>query len=221
MALINGIIPVQNYETIRDAIGAILYTEIPNQEALTGNSYVSSYFSERFVNPDETDFPCLNIVFAGGDYDNKDQTRVDGYYTYHIAAYTSASSTANDDGDHISTLKLHRVLGLCRAILMNPVYNNLGFVVKVIKSTIVSQITIAKNDTFADAANSIMGYIEFKVKCIEDVLLKDPIPLASSLTVVKLYLTDKGYRYGPDGGELDFLISELSTDNSPIYLIGE
>jgi hypothetical protein len=221
MALINGIIPVQNYETIRDAIGAILYTEIVNQESLTGNSYVSSYFSERFVNPDETDFPCLNIVFSGGDYDNKDQTRVDGYYSYYIAAYASAASTVNEDGDKAATIKLHRILGLCRAILMNPVYNNLGFVVKVIKSTIVSQINIGKNDTFSDAANSIMGYIEFKVKCIEDVLLKDPIPLASSLTVVKLYLTDKGYRYGPDGGELDFLISELSTDNSPIYLIAE
>lgn len=221
MAEINSIIPTQNFELIRDAVMAILYTEITNQETLTGNSYVTEYYSERFVAPDETEFPLLNIQFAGGDYDNKDQSLVDGSYVFYIACYQSAKSTDAEEGDLAATKKLHRVLGLCRAILMNGVYKNLGFEQKgIIKTTLVSQIRIPKNDEFVDAMNSIMGYIEFRVKAIETVALIDPIPLASSITQVKLYLTDKGYRYGAEG-ELDFLVTEGSTSSQPVYLIAE
>lgn len=216
MAKINSIIPTQNYELIRDAIGSILYTEIRNQETLTGDSFVQSYFAERFIPPDETEFPCINIQFSGGDYDNKDQTLVDGAYVYYIAAFTSGNG---QEGDKTATLKLHKILGLVRAILMNPVYNNLGFTKHVIKSTLISGIKITTNETVTDATNSIMGYVEFKVKAIEDVSLIEPIPLASSITEVKLYLTDKGYRYGSSGGELDFLIAENTGEN--IYLIAE
>jgi hypothetical protein len=215
MAKINSIIPTQNYELIRDAIGSILYTEIKNQETLTGESYVQSYYAERFIPPDETEYPCINVQFSGGDYDNKDQKIVDGSYVYYISAFTSGGGI---DGDKTATLKLHKILGLVRAILMNPVYNNLGFSIHVIKSTLISGIKISQNELTTDAANSISGYVEFLVKAIENVLLIDPIPLASSITEVRLYLTDKGYRYGASG-ELDFLIAENTGEK--IYLIAE
>lgn len=222
MALIPGIIPTQAFETIRDAIASILYTEIRNQETLSGNTYIQedSYYSERFLKPDETEFPLLNIQFAGGGYGNKDMTRVDGSYVYYIAVYTSSKSDANDGGDKKATHKLHRVLGLIRAILENPIYYNLAFIQPVVLESLVSNIRIPKNDEFTDAAYSIMGYVEYTVRVNEFVNLLEPIPLASSITQVKLYLTDKGYRYGAEG-ELSFLEAENSTNDEPIYLIGE
>jgi len=219
MALINAIIPTQHYETIRDAIGAILYTEIRNQEELTGNTYVSNYYSERFVPPDETEFPLVNIQYAGGDYDNKDQTLVDGMYTYYITCYTSAKQNEGELGDEVSTKKLHRLLGLVRAILMNPVYKTLGLPAGYIKSTLISGMRIPKNDESPDATYAIAGFVEFRVKATEDVSLIDPPLLLSALTQVKLYLTDKGYRYGSDADMTDYIIAE--NDTEPIYLIAE
>lgn len=216
-AKINSIIPTQNYELIRDAIGSILYTEITNQETLTGQLYVRNYYSERFIPPDETEFPVLNIQFAGGDYDNKDMTRVDGAYIYYITCYTSG---AGQDGDKTATLKLHKILGLVRAILMNPQYKTLGFTPSnYIKSTVLSAIRIPKNEETTDATNTIMGYVEFRVKAMEDVALIDPPLLMSSITEVRLYLTDKGYRYGSDADVDDYLVAE--DDTTPIYLIAE
>jgi len=219
MALINAIIPVQNYERIRDAIGSILYTEITNQETLTGSSYVSSYYGERFAPPDEIEFPLINIQYAGGDYDNKDQTLVDGMYTYYITCYTSGNSNESQAGDEVASKRLHRVLGLIRAILMNPVYKTLGFQAGFIKSTLISGIRIPKNEEDTGATNSIMGYVEFRVKATEDVALIDPPLLTSAITQVKLYLTNKGYRYGSDADMTDYIIAE--DDTEPIYLIAE
>lgn len=221
MPLISGIIPAQNFEVIRDAIMSILYAEMRNQEALTSTELVKSYYSERFVPPDETEFTLLNIQFAGGEYGNKDQRIVDGEYVYYICAYTSAKNTPAQDADKAATLKLHKVLGIVRAILMNPLYKTLGLTAGFIGNTLLSKIQIPKNDDFQDAANSIMGYVEFRVRASENVILIDPIPLAGSVTQVKLYLTDKGYRYGDDSGDLDFLEAEYSTDDNPVYLIAE
>lgn len=221
MALINSIIPTQNYEYIRDAIGSILYTEIKNQEALTGEEYVETYCAERFVPPDETEFTLLNVQFAGGDYSNKDQTQVDSEYFYYISVHTAAKNTNAEDADKRATLKLHKVLGLVRAILMNPQYKTLAVVPKrVIAGTTISTIRIPKNEDSDNAASVITGYVEFRVRTIEDVSLLEPLPLASSVTQVKLYLTDKGYKWGADE-EIEFLEAEASTTSEPIYLIAE
>lgn len=218
MALINGIIPRQNYEIIRDAIMSVLYAEIKNQELQTSTELVKTYYAERFVPPDETEFTVLNITFPGGDYSNKDVTIVDGDYVYYISAYTGAKAGASATGDKTASLKLHKILGIVRAILMNPLYITLGLAPGFIKETILSSIRIPKNDEFTDANYSIMGFVEFKVKATENVILLQPIPLASSVTQVKLYLTDKGYRYGPDGGELDFYIASESSQQPNYYV---
>lgn len=229
MALIDGIIPKQNYELIGDVLGAILDVELRNQGSLYSPNevFITSVYRERFVPPDETEYPMLNVVLADGLYDNKDQTQADGSYKYIVMAYASAKTTASYRGDLLASIKLQRLLGLCRAILENPVYNTLGFpkptnqVPSVnIKNTRVGAIRI-QNPQDNDATHSIEGFLEFYVKVPETVNLKDVIPLASSTTEVKLYLTDKGYRYGPVGGELDFFIAENSTEDNPIYFIAE
>lgn len=218
---INGIIPTQNYEIIRDVIASILMEEIRNQEELTGTEYVKAYYAERFAPVDETEFTVLNIQFEGGEYSNKDQVRVDGNYVYYISVFSSSAASIEQDADNAATLKLHRVLGLIRAILSNPVYNSLGLSSKVIANTTVSALKIAKNDGPGNSDSVIVGYIEFKVRAIENVQLIDPIPYAGGVTIAKLYLTDKGFRYGPDGGEVEFIVTENSTRANPVYLIAE
>jgi hypothetical protein len=219
--MIDGIIPVQHFEVIRDAIAGILIAEIQNQEALTGNKYVNSYFAERFIPPDETEYPLINIVYMGGDYDGADMTIVNGSYVYQIGVFTSATSNGSSNGDKKASVQLHRVLGLIRAILMNPIYKTLGLPAGYIREQpIINSMRVARNEETKDANYSIMGYVEVVIKASEDVLLIDPIPLANSVTQVKLYLTEKGYRYG-DGDELSFLEAENSTNNNPVYLIAE
>jgi len=226
MALINSIIPDQNYEIIRNRIGEILAVELINQAALTSIPNVTAVDVERFVPPDETEFPLATVEFAGGTYANKDQTQSQGTYVYYITIHASGRTNPDTKGDKAAAIKLHRILGLCRAILENPAYNRLGFDKPTttrgnISSTKVESIKIPKTEENGDATNSIFGYLEFHVKAPEGVQLSDPIPLASGTTVVKLYLTDKGYRWGPDGGELQYFLDERTTSEQLIYFIAE
>jgi len=225
MPLIDGIIGNQNYELIRNRIGEILYTNIRNQEILTNTSIINAVDLERFVTYDETDMPVINVVLSSGTYDNKQQQQVDGEYKFFIAAYASEKTLGADRGDKRAAFKLHKILGLCRAILENPIYKRLDFPTPTsttgnIKSTRVGGIYIPKVEDIDDAKNAVMGYLEFYVKVPEGVILLEPIPIALSTTEVKLYLTDKGYRWG-SSDEIEFIMAENSTDAEPIYLIAE
>lgn len=199
-AKIDGLIPNQNYELIRDRIAAILMEELTNQGAISSpaETFVKGVWVERFMTFDQAvEFPCLNVVLGDGTYDNKDQTSVDGYYKYYIVGYTSAPTTRNGKGDTLAKIKLHRLLGMCRAILENPVYKTLDFPTPFLRNLKVGSITIDQpSDKSLDATNTVAGYLEFFVKVPEDVLLKTPVDLALSSTTVKLYNTDKGYMWG-------------------------
>ena len=90
-SIIDGIIPAQQYETIRDKIGLILYEELVNQFTLTTDEDLNvKVFVERFVAFDKTDFPCLNVVFSGGNYDNKNKqdatSTIMGRLTFNVRA---------------------------------------------------------------------------------------------------------------------------------------
>lgn len=226
---IDGIIPQQNYELIRDRIAEILSVELISQGTKAGVVYSNGVDIERFIpyNAD-TEYPIINVVFEGGFYDNKDQKTSEGNYKYFIIGYEKAKSDATNKGDKKAAIKLGRLLGVCRAILENPIYNRLAFPIPTRETagasfygTNVGAIKIPKFLDSGDTENSIMGYLEFNVRVDENVILIEPVPLASSVTEVKLYNTDLGYRWGPDGDELEFLMAEDSTDETPIYLIAE
>lgn len=201
MALINGLIPQQNFELIGAQIAYILATELVNQGLLSSPQtvYTTCVGYERFIPVDETEYPFVNVVYARSDYDNKDQTEVDGYNKYYIVGYTSAKTNAIDSGDKRATLKLKRLLGLCRAILENPIYRTLG--ISVPNNTIgftftkVGSIIIPKVDDNGDLLNSNMGYLEFYVKATENIIVIDPIPVGGNDTTVKLYDTEEGFYY--------------------------
>lgn len=205
-SIITGQIATQKFELIRDRIGEILLTELTAQGAMYSPQevFANKVYIERFVPIDHTNFPALNIVLANGDYSNKDQLQADGLYKFWIVCYTGEKSTATQDGDTRATLRMHRILGLCRAILNYGGYRTLGFAPTEVnvKTTYVGSIVIPKVDENGDAVNAIMGYLEFFVKAPEVVNVVDPVQLLSSAITVKLYDTDEGYYWGynPDFG---------------------
>ena len=195
-SIIDGIIPAQQYETIRDKIGLILYEELVNQFTLTTDEDLNvKVFVERFVAFDKTDFPCLNVVFSGGNYDNKNTTTVDGEYSFFIDAYCAAKTTTTESGDSKASFKLQRLLGVCRAILENPQYRNLKLDICKTGSVGVKSIAISQPENKQDATSTIMGRLTFNVRALEDTLLLDALPIDNWKTQVKLNLTEKGYLY--------------------------
>ena len=195
-SVITGIIPPQQFEIIRDKIGLILYEEIKNQFALTTDQNLNvKTFVERFVPFDKTDFPCLNIIFSGGQYGNKNVKTVDGTYSFYVDVYTSAQSNVTATGDKEASFRLHKLLGICRAILENPQYRNLGFTNGQIGNATVSDISIQQPNNSQDGTSSIMGRLTFNVRALECTQLLDAVLVNSTKTEVKLNLTDKGYLY--------------------------
>lgn len=195
MSLINGIIPQQSFELVRDRIGQILALEIANQFTLTSNSdFDLDVWVERFVPFDKEELPTINVSLATGGFTGHTQKSTDGTYTYFIDVFTKAISTDDEKGDQMASVKLQRLLGMCRAILENPRYKTLGFDPPSIFNRHCESISIAEPGK-QDATSSVMGRLAFSVKVLETVELIDPVLIGRSDTRVKLYETDKGYFY--------------------------
>lgn len=195
MSVLNGIIPPQGFEIIRDRIASILADEIIHQHALTSDSDLDlDVWMERFIPFGKEELPAINVSLASGLFSGHTQKQTDGTYIYFIDCHTKAASTEDDQGDRLATIKLHRLLGICRAILENPRYQTLGFTQPYISNRHCTELSIADPGK-QDAVNSIMGRLAFSVKVRETMELIDAPLLARSDTRIKLYQTDKGYFY--------------------------
>jgi hypothetical protein len=195
MSVINGIIPPQKFEVIRDKICAILTDEIANQFVLTSDATLDlDVWRERFIPFDESELPAVNVSVATGNFSGHTQVSTDGTYTYFIDVHTKAATTGDDPGDSLAMLKLQKILGICRAILEDPKYKTLGLTAPIIFFRKCETLSISDPGK-QDAASAVMGRIGFSVKTTETVELITPTQLGRSDTTVKLYLTDKGYFY--------------------------
>jgi len=195
MAIIDNLIPQQNFELIRDRIGLILADELSNQLAKHGDASLNPTVGiERYKSFNITELNFLSVNLARGPFDNKNAIQVDGSYLYNIDGYVSAKSTDSDDGDNLSSIKLQRILGMVRAILENPGYDTLAFVRGNIGHTEVQELTIAEPDR-TEKEHVMMGRLNFLVRASEDVELTTPPNIALSTTTIKLELTEKGYVY--------------------------
>lgn len=218
MALITGVIQPQSYEIARNAIGSILTDELLGQYQLTGNELVNAtVWKERYVPFDaKTEMPAINVKLASGAYSNKDQKLVDGEYKFYIAGYVYSANDSNGTGDKDANLVLQRLLGLCRSILENPIYNNLNLDRPFIKNTRVGNLVLGVTDETLGTENIVCGYLEYFVTVPEYINLITPLPLLNSTTQVKLYETDKGYLWGSAGVDGSLFINE---ELSPVFAI--
>lgn len=194
--MINGIIPSQNYELIRDRIGEIIAAEISNQYALTGDEDINAdVFVERFVPINHTECPLINISLVNGNFDNQDQKQVDGTYEYAIDCFVNSRTQDTDRGDNLAMIRLHKLLGKCRAIMHNSTYKRLGFDAPSVMNRGVQSLNIADPGKM-EATSTVMGSLTLRVKIIEDTQLLFPLDIGSFITTVKLHETEKGYKYG-------------------------
>lgn len=195
MALINGIIPTSNFELIRDRIGQILVTEFTSQAALANdNSLNPAVYSERFIPIDKTETPLINVCFASGTYDNKNIKSVDGNYIYNLDFYTSSKSTEETGGDTLATRKLHKLMGMARAIIENPRYKTLGYDAPFNCNVAVTSIQISDPED-KDSTHKVQGRLLVSVRVPETIELLTATKIGNNTTRVMLDDTAKGYRY--------------------------
>lgn len=199
MPQIPGVILPQKFELIRDRIADILIDEIEGQYDYTEDEDLNLAVSvERVIPIDNTEAPLINVSLARGSYDNKNAVTVDGTYNYHIDVYTNAEEEEEVKGDYAAAAHGQKLLGVCRSILENSIYNTLGFSKPSISHVSVSEITIAE-PAKSDALSHYMGRLLLSVRVAESTNLK-PIQLVSTYeTRIKIAETQKGYYY--IGGE--------------------
>ena len=212
MALINKLIPSQNYELIRDRIGAILSLELANQFVLDSTFPVPNTIDiERFIwyNAD-TEFPAVNVNFWKGEYENKTVQKVEGTYYFNIDCYADSPATDTSRGDRLANIKLQRLMGAIRAILMNPEYTTLGFVPDVIGRVEIQGIYVSNKSVITDALNETIGRIIIKLLVLENAVLSDSSNWANEITAsVKINNTERGMYFD--------LVSHIE-DNSGNFL---
>jgi hypothetical protein len=195
-ALIQSAIPQRKYELIRDRIADVLALELPSQATLNDDANLdANIFVERSIPIDKTQMPAVNVMLSVGDFNAPATHQSGARYTYFVDVYTSAKSSAESNGDKTSATMLHRLLGVITAILEDPQYRTLGFTPPSISHTNVSLMNILEPQNKQDAESVIMGRLSFDVVVVEEYELITPIPLALSITEVRIANSDEGYGY--------------------------
>ena len=196
MAYLNSIVPLQQFELIRDRIALIISEELTQQLYLgiTGIDPTFTVFVERFSQPNISEFPIINVSLLEGDYDNQDARSDDGIYSFAIDVYTASKTKADGfPGDTSSMMKLQRFMGVIRAIFRNPIYRTLLFPAPSISSVRVSKIAIAQPKDDHESMNVMQGRVLLKVRVPESVELGDTfLPSALFTTWV---ISDSGQGY--------------------------
>jgi len=196
---LTGIIPQQSFELVRDRIGSILGTEVLNQFTLSANSALDAdIWIERFVPFGHEELPAINVNFDSGNFSSHDQVQADGGYRFNIDCYSSAKTSSSKDGDSLAIINLHRLIGVCRAILENSVYKTLGFNAPFVMNRHIESMQIADPGK-QDAASTVMGRLVMNVRLPETTELLSPTDLNSYYTTVKLEETENGYLYIGNG----------------------
>jgi hypothetical protein len=201
MAKINTIISPQGYEIIRDRIALILADELANQSAMTyDEDFDATVYTERFTPVSYSECPVIIVSLSKGTFDNYTQINHHGSYIFDIDAYAALPSNDNNDGDFRSTVSIHKLLGVCKSILLNPIYYILDFEPGFIEHRSVTEINIATPNRTPESENMAMGRISVLVKCRENLnLIDNSVLLCQSNTNVRIGLTDKGYAYSRIG----------------------
>lgn len=199
-AKIDKVIPPANIELVRDAVAAILTVEVDNQFIL---SYDKDFEKAEVIlegaNPyiDKVDLTVINVSVLKGLFGNKHQGSADGTWQIGIEVFCKAKTTATQKGDVISTLKLQKMLRVCRYILEDPKYKTLIFKPGFILRSLVTD-WIAYDIKKDDALNVAGGRLIYSPVINESNSLIKPGYLDGYDTIVKLATTQLGYQYKVD-----------------------
>ena len=204
--MIETVIGPNNFEKIRDQVAQILALEINNQFMLTGDYEIDlDVWVERSVPFDNTEVPAINVSFFDGDAANEHVGSSDFTYRFFIDVYAKASDVYQNEalisrGDALAAFRVHKLMRLCWAIIMNQSYLRLGFSPPSISNRTVTSLGITEPKAAGDSDNVTFGRLLLQVRVPETTVLPEPVLLGGSDTMVSLFCTDKGYVWSRDGG---------------------
>jgi len=193
-----GVISPRNFELIRDRIAAILADELFQQFLM---DYEDSFelpdiWIDRVIPFDsKSQFPAVNVGLAKGTWILESQISQTGTWQYFIDVYVGAKSSDNLPGDQKAAQKLHRLMGIIQAILMDHRYVTLDFDTPGIYNRSFADVDIADPEQSMNKFNAILARLQFNVTVSDDVEFATGIPLADFTASVKLSDTSKGYVY--------------------------
>lgn len=212
MAKLEGLIPKQQYELVRDQLAIVLVDELANQKAL-GMDELSVWDEKVWIDRvkpfEDFNNVTINVTLASGDYDNETIKSSNGTYIFNIDVTARAKEKQSDESyaDLDANKILDRVVGAIRAILKNPEYNTLGFVKPSLSHVTVRGFVKGLSGT-DEATSAKIARIEYAVRVVEGVELKTGIPIGSHYTTVKLSDTDKGYCWEYVADEVVYYVSQ-------------
>lgn len=208
MSYITKPIGKQVFEIIHDRIGGILKEELQTQYALSYDPDFDDIpvYKERDIpyNAGElTDKVSLNVMFDRGEYDELQTSQQQtGMYRYVVEVVGQAPSEGNTLGDQISMTRVQKILGKCRAIIMSPHYLTLGFPRPSIGHRRVENMFFGKPPVRQDAIHTVMGRMTILVRATETVDFIDTTLCKGTTARVYLYLTDRGYQWSSQYGDV-------------------
>lgn len=197
MSKIDNTIPAQGFEIVRDRIASILAIELANQFVLTGNEDNNApVVLERSVAFKHTEMPIVNVSLQRADYANQSTVSSEETVLYTIDIYHKSKTEGPDPGDSLASLKMQRLMGVCRAILENPVYKRLDFPYDVpfISNVHIESMEVGEPKR-EDTLSTSLGQLVLSVRIPEVTQLLLGQLLDGIDTSVQLELTEKGYKY--------------------------
>ena len=186
MALL-GPIPEQNFEKARDMIAAILVSEF------AVNTIIPTIYTERVQEIDKSNMPAINIVFEGLANDSLNNSDNSGTYTFNIDCYANGKATQTKSAGSNASVDLHRLIAICKQVLLNAVYHNLLFdVERVVSNRSITSIQTADPFQGKDANGSVMARLVFTLK------LSDEMQKGTTVNVNEIW-TNATIEAGPSG----------------------
>lgn len=212
---IDGLIPQQNFELVRDRIGSILATEFGAQKVLSGNDnfYNITVETGRTSAINYSEMPYINVMTGRMNFDNSNQGQDDNLVTYYVDVYAKSKATQTKGADVTASTLLLKYLGVVRAILVNPLYSTLSFEPGIIMSRQISDIQFQDPKELKNSVTTQMARIVYEVRMIETAeTYQDFETVNSSYTTVKIGQTEQGYLWIIEEGEPSNLVA-FSGDN--------
>jgi len=218
MGVIPAAIPEQSFERLRTRIFEIIADELYQQAAIAYDDDLSvNTYVERFIPISHTEMPAVNISYDNTKYGTNTTDAAQGLHSFSIDVYTSAKSTDQNRGDQLARTKLHKLLGVIRAILMDTRYVTLGFTKPSIAGRNVDEIKIA-DPISLDGVVTAMGRLVLSVREIDSVSLLSARVMDGYQTQVLIGVSDQGYVFSGSGSAnpgavcspVSFLINSVS-----------
>lgn len=217
-AIIQAIIPADNFERIRDQIGAILLLELSEQATLDSTfTAPKQVFIESFIDTMPTQYPAVNIRYQQGASQEKSREEKQTHYmhVFHIDLYCSAKSTATMPGYTQATLWLHQLVRKVRSILSNPAYRTVGFTAPFNKRAFINSIEVFEPMGAPDADNVVNARVEYCVEVPEYATVSQiGYPLTDVTATVTLNQSTEGYYWELKQSDITPTVSGSTLTNS-------